>query len=279
MTAPAEDLRKALRDLGAAGDQPIDLAGSALALAALERPALSPARYRECLSGIAREVGEAFAGGGGGAGRRAAILSEVLAGRWRFAGDDREYEDLDNANLMRVIDRRRGLPVTLGILFIHAGRAQGWAMTGLGFPGHFLVRLQTEDGERAILDPFAGGRVLDVPAMRGLLKAVAGNEAELEPIHYAAISDREILVRLQNNVKLRHLRAGTLEPALAAVERILLFAPEQLALWREAGMMHLRLGDLNAAVAALEQFLARAPNTSARHRVALLVQELRGRIH
>ncbi|MBF0307205.1 MAG: transglutaminase family protein [Alphaproteobacteria bacterium] len=277
MTATAEDLRKSLRRLAEAGDQPIDLAEAALLLAALERPALSPAHYRDRLTDIARDVAKAFGEGGDGAAPRAAALTEALAVRWRFTGDDRDYEDLDNANLMRVIDRRRGLPVTLGILFIHAGRAQGWDMTGLGFPGHFLVRLQTGDGERAILDPFAGGRALDVPTMRGLLKAVAGGEAELEPVHYAPISDREILVRLQNNLKLRHLRAGALEPALAAVERILLFAPEQLALWREAGMMHLRLGDLNAAVAALEQFLARAPNSNARHRVALLVQELRGR--
>ena len=85
---------------------------------------------------------------------QADALAAVLAEGYGYAGDTLTYEDLQNANLMRVIDRKKGLPVALGILYIHAGRAQGWDIAGLAFPGHFLVRIEGR-GERRILDPFA----------------------------------------------------------------------------------------------------------------------------
>ena len=60
---------------------------------------------------------------------------------------------------MHVLERRRGLPVALGILWLHAGRAYGADISGLAFPSHFLVRLAAR-GQRSILDVFGGGRVL-----------------------------------------------------------------------------------------------------------------------
>src|SRR3546814_19245031 len=84
---------------------------------------------------------------------------------------------------MRVIDRRKGLPVALGILYMHAARAQGWPAVGLNFPGHFLLRLERH-GERAILDPFNEGRVHGATELLDLLKAMQGQDAELGPEHY-----------------------------------------------------------------------------------------------
>jgi len=187
------------------------------------------------------------------------------------------YEDLQNANLMRVIDRRKGLPVALGILYLHAGRAQGWEMAGLAFPGHFMVRLE-QQGERLVLDPFHGGRVRDAAELRDLLKAIAGNAAELEPRHYAAVSDRDILLRLQNNLKLRLIESQQPAPALAVIEGMLLFAPEHAGLWREAGLVNAELGNLRAGVAALERCRALARDESGRRQAAALLQQLRARL-
>src|SRR5258708_36332460 len=116
---------------------------------------------------------------------------------------------------MRVIDRRKGLPVALGILYIHAARAQGWDMAGLAFPGHFLVRLQ-DAGTRLILDPFHGGKPREAAELRDLLKAITGNEAGLTPAHYAPVSDRDGLLRLQNNPKPRLIDSRQLGEAMAA---------------------------------------------------------------
>jgi regulator of sirC expression with transglutaminase-like and TPR domain len=79
---------------------------------------------------------------------RVAALTQVMAEEHGYNGDRQHYDDLQNANLIRVIDRRRGLPVALGILYLHAARAQGWRAAGINFPGHFLIAVE-HDGERA----------------------------------------------------------------------------------------------------------------------------------
>jgi len=192
--------RARLREIGARPEAAIDLAEAALALAALDRPRVEAEPYRHHLSLLARDVGAAAGDPAAGRlDRRVAALNDVILGKYGYAGDRVTYEDPQNANLMRVIDRRKGLPIALGILYLHAARAQGWAAYGLGFPGHFLIRLDG-DRRRLVVDPFNQGRTCDTPALRELLKAVMGLEAELEPAHYAAVSNRSILLRLQNNI-------------------------------------------------------------------------------
>jgi regulator of sirC expression with transglutaminase-like and TPR domain len=266
-----------LRRVRDAGDKPVEIAEAALALAALDRPRVSLERYRHHLELLARDVREELGGEAGAAGAVRA-LNGALIGRHGYAGDKLTYDDLQNANLMRVIDRRKGLPVALGILYIHAGRAQGWDIAGLGFPGHFLIRLE-RDGERLILDPFNEGRVCAAAELRDLLKSTAGGEAELDPSHYATVSDREILLRLQNNIKLRLVQDRKLAPALDVVHRMLILAPERAALWHEAGVLNGHLGNVRTAIAALETALAREASHAARHQTALLLQQMKGSLN
>jgi regulator of sirC expression with transglutaminase-like and TPR domain len=195
-----------------------------------------------------------------------------------YDGDRLTYDDLQNANLMRVIDRRKGLPVALGILMIHAARAQGWAMVGLSFPAHFLVRLDS-GAERLILDPFARGSVVDAARLRDLLKEVAGEGAELKPSHYEPVPDRAVLLRLQNNIKTRLLRDGKLEAAARVIMRMLSFAPEEAVLWREAGLVEARLGNLKRAIGLIEAWRDKSPGEAQRRQAAVLLQELAHRLH
>jgi regulator of sirC expression with transglutaminase-like and TPR domain len=279
VSAPFADRAGADAFLGALGrssDGRLPLAEAALAFACRDRPEVDLARYHRHLAALAREVGEA-APGNGDLVAQADALAAVLAGGHGYAGDRLTYEDLQNANLMRVIDRKKGLPVALGILYIHAARAQGWDMAGLAFPGHFLVRL-AEPGGRVILDPFHGGKVRVAAELRELLKAIAGNAAELMPAHYAEVSDRDVLLRLQNNVKLRLLESRQAEKALAVISGMMLFAPDQPALWREAGLVNAELGNLRAAIDALERFLALATDDAARHHTALFLQKLKAQL-
>lgn len=266
-----------LRALGRLPEQRLPLAEAALALAARTRPRAEVARYRAHLALIARGVGAASARAQD---LRACIaaLTEVLYVQHGYAGDTVTYEDPQNADLMRVIDRRKGLPVALGIIIIHAARAQGWEMAGLAFPGHFLVRIE-HCGERAILDPFNGGRTRAAPELRELLRAITGREAELLPQHYAVVSDRDVLLRLQNNLKLRHLESQAPAKALAVLEGMMLLAPDAVRLLHEAALLHIELGNMVAAAAALERFLDRAQDDAERHRAALLLQRLRLRLN
>lgn len=266
-----------LRELGASGARILPIAEAALALASFERPRVDLTRYRDHLRLLARDVGR-HAGAAGDLAARAGTLNEIILLKYGYSGDELTYDDLQNANLMRVVDRRKGLPVALGILYIHAARAQNWDAAGLAFPGHFLVRL-ADGPERAIVDPFHGGRVCGAAELRELLKAAAGRESELLPEHYEAVSDRDVLLRLQNNLKSRLLRAQHRARALTVVETMLMLAPDLAELWGEAGMLHRHLGNMRAAVAAFEQYATRAPDGMARHQAAVILQQLRTQLN
>ncbi|HYE49847.1 MAG TPA: transglutaminase-like domain-containing protein [Azospirillaceae bacterium] len=273
--------KELLREVGRATDDRIDLAEAALALAALELPDRGLDTYRRHLAELAAEVAD-MASRAVTLEERVEALQSVLVNIYGYHGDSQNYEDMQNANLIRVIDRRKGLPVALGILFIHSARAQGWDMVGLNFPGHFLVRLQ-HDGERAILDPFNQGEVRSVVDLRDLIKQTAGAAAELTPEHYQPVSNRDILLRLQNNIKLRHLREERVDKAAETVEAMLLFAPEQPALWREAGLLNAHLGNIGAAIQAFETFMDQGARQGASaqllHQTATLVQQLKNRLN
>jgi regulator of sirC expression with transglutaminase-like and TPR domain len=272
-----EQCTRFLRDIGQIDAPVLPIAEAALALASFERPRVGLARYRQHLAALARDVGRHSAASGDLAGR-ASALNDIILLKHGYGGDELTYDDLQNANLMRVVDRRKGLPVALGILYLHAARAQGWDSVGLGFPGHFLIRL-SDGPERLILDPFHSGRVCDAVVLRELLKAMAGQDVELAPEHYAPVADRDVLLRLQNNIKSRLLQSNRHEHAVKVIETMLLLAPGMASLWQEAGMLHAHLGNMMAAMNALQEFIARSPDGNARHQAAALLQQLKSKLN
>ena len=275
-----KELEACLRRLGGQPDAEIALAEAALWLAALDRPRVDLERYRHHLSLLARDTA-ALARARGGAdslGARVAALNGALRERHGYRGDRRTYDDLQNANLMRVIDRRKGLPVALGILYMHAARAQGWTIQGLNFPGHFLLRLEL-GAERAILDPFEDGTLREARDLRDILRRVAGGDAELRPAYTQAVSNRDILLRLRNNIKQRLLRDRKPQDALAVLESMLMIAPERASHWLEAGLLHAHLGNLRAAIMALENVLELGAAPGEMHQAAQLLQDLKTRLN
>jgi regulator of sirC expression with transglutaminase-like and TPR domain len=281
-----EEAEEELRRTGGLEDDAIDLAGTALVLGSFERPRVDLGRYQEHLGTLGAEVAQSFlrfaprgpAPLEPALGLRLDALNEVLFARHDYAGDELTYDDVQNANLMRVIDRKRGLPVALSILYIHAARAQGWDIEGLSFPGHFLVRLR-HGNAGVIVDPFRRGEVRESADLRRMLKLAAGDEAELAPEHYAPVGNRAILLRLENNIKLRLLQNEKHEAAAEVMRRMLLLAPAEASLWRELGIVQAKLGNLRGAIAALERFTTLASDDLGRHRAAKLIQELKGKLN
>lgn len=273
----------ALRRIGEGADEAIDLAEAALLCAAHEKRDLDLAPSRRHLTEIAAEM------------KRAAALDAlqpsddkldsccdalryVMAEKLGYRGDDETYDDLRNADLAAVIERRRGLPVALAILYIHAARSLGWRIEGLNFPGHFVIRLYG-DRQAAILDAFAGGVTRSIQDLRQLLKAQSTDKTELKPEHFAALENRQILIRLQNNIKVRRIQEGDLKGAERALQRMLLIAPSYAELWRESGILNARLENLLAARRALTRYLELAENDQQRQRAARLLQELGQQLH
>lgn len=278
--ATRKDIEDELRRVSSLPEGEINLARTALLLAARERPAIDLSAYENHLSEMTREAGARLVAENAGESLEGIItaINSVLYEQYGYRGDDENYDDLSNADLFSVIDRRRGLPVALGILYLHIARRLYCEADGLSFPGHFLIRVGY-GGERRILDPFNEGRICTPADMRQLLKALAGIDAELTREHYAASSDLQILLRLQNNLKLRLLRAQKADEALPVVESMLLLAPETPDLWREAGLIHNHLGQLREGIYALEQYLSLAGPDEHRQETAQLLEEMRGRLN
>jgi regulator of sirC expression with transglutaminase-like and TPR domain len=273
------DPRAALDAIGLLPDVEIDIADAALQLARVDAPDADWEAASLHLSKLARDtVALAARVPDADPAERARALSDLLAGRHGYAGDTESYDDLANANLIRVIERRKGLPVALGILWLHCARAAGWGGHGVDFPGHFLVALEGAGGQ-AVLDVFAGGKTMDARDMRALLKSIEGPDAELRPGLLVPMSARGVLLRLQQNIKYRRLRAGALEGALACAEDMLRIAPDHASLWRETALMNQRLGHMSAALRCFEYFLHLVPEGDAATRARAAMEELRTRLN
>ncbi len=145
-----------------------------------------------------------------------------MCGDMRLNGDLMTYENPANTDLIDLWERRRGLPVTLGLVYIEVARRCGLQVQGVDFPGHFLLRIDTAEGPLA-LDPFSEGRVV-LPSeltRRALLAGLLPHVAERLEVLMAPAAERAVLIRLQNNIFARASQARDYAPrrALGAAPR------------------------------------------------------------
>ncbi len=273
------DPREALEAIGQLPDSEIDIADAALQFARVDLPAADWSAAREHLSEIARGAAAlAVTLDQNDLATRAVALSGLLGGRFGYKGDLDTYEDLANANLIRVTERRRGLPVALGVIWLHAARAAGWDGHGVDFPSHFLVALEGTSTQ-ALLDVFNGGTPLSVRDLRALLRRIEGEKAELRPGLLRPMSARRVLLRLQNNIMTRRLQANEPESALACAEDMLRIAPDHAELWRQAAAMNQRLDRVAAALRCYERFLVLVPGGEVSTQVRATIGTLRARLN
>lgn len=272
-----------LRAIGALADEDIDPARAAIHIAALDHPGIVTDRYFNHLNMLADDVAAAHAdllndGQADGSEARLAALKAVLHDQHGYRGDVQDYNDLQNADLIRVIDRRRGMPISLALLYISTARMLGWAAHGLNVPGHFLARLDYE-GARLIFDPFDSCHVMNAPDLRRLVKTVGGPEAELSASYYEPASNRDMLVRLQNNRKIRLIEAEEYESALSVVMALRAVAPDEYRLLLDEGVLCARTQRNQQAITALEAYIQKAPGAKDRHDAALLLNEIKHNLH
>jgi len=253
------DPRAALAAIRQLADSEIDIGNAALQLARVDAPDADWKAAARHLSDLAQgAVRRAVLMDREDLSARAAALSDLLTREFGYAGDVETYDDPANANLIRVTERRRGLPVALGVIWLHAARAAGWGSHGVDFPAHFLVALEGYKTQ-IVVDVFNGGQVMSARELRALLKRVEGEKAELRPGLLQPMSTRRVLLRLQNNILTRRLEAGDLRGGLRCTQDMLLIAPEQAELWRQAGIMNQRLEQVAAARDCYQRFLELVP--------------------
>jgi regulator of sirC expression with transglutaminase-like and TPR domain len=273
------DPRDALDAIGTLPDTEIDIGDAALQFARIDAPEADWQAAREHLSELARAASSlADTIDDSDLAARAVGLSGMLGGRFGYRGDDQTYDDLVNANLIRVTERRRGLPVALGVLWLHAAHAAGWVAYGVDFPAHFLVAMPGAGGQ-SVLDVFHGGTPLTSKDLRALLKKVEGESAELRPGLLRPMSSRRVLLRLQNNILTRRLMANDPEGAVVCAEDMLRIAPDHASLWQQAALLNQKLDRIAAALRCFDRFLALVPDGEAAREARAIAATLRGRLN
>ena len=204
-------------------DDDVAVVPAALALSEILQGGRTWPGAEACLRRLEDATERAVAQDGGDQAAAAHTVMMVLA-REGFAGDESSYEDPRNSFLDRVLERRRGLPISLSVLAVHLGRHAGVPLTGVGFPGHFLVGMQLREPEPVVLDPFRGGRRLEGTDLDQLLARATGRRAAPDQERWREYlrpaSGRDVIVRMLRNLVM-HLHNAK-QPGHAAVAQRLL---------------------------------------------------------
>ena len=233
----------------------IPLAEAALWIAAEEYPSLDVGAYVDRLDEMAQAARSRI--GSGPIDETIARFNDFLFRELGFTGDTETYPDPRNSFLNEVLDRRRGIPITLSLVYTEVGSRLGLPVVGIGFPGHFLVKWVTGPG--VLIDSFFG-KIVSREECEQRLRTNHGREARLDERMFAPATPRGILVRMLRNLKHNYLAVGDVERSLGAVDRILLVSPDEAAELRDRGILFFRLECFAAALRDFERFLTLAPD-------------------
>lgn len=211
--------------------------------------------------------------------QRLRLLNHFFFHELGFGGRLHQNDDPDSSYLHVVLQRRRGLPITLGVLWLELACGIGLRASGINFPGHFLVKAQLPQGQ-VIVDPLTGQslsreelaeRLEPYKRRQGLVDDFdVPVELFLQPA-----SARAIVARVLRNLKDIHRRAGDWPRLLAVAERLVRTLPDDWAERRDRGLAWAELGQVRAALADLEAYLRHQPDAVDAEAIALRVQALR----
>ena len=182
----------------------------------------------------------------------ARAITRTLFTELGFRGNSVDYYDPRNSFLSQVVTRRIGIPITLSVLYLEIARRAGIDARGIGFPGHFLVRVHEPDGE-LVIDPFNGGAALARGDLAVLLKQIAPrsssaereDEVRLDDPSLAAVTTPQILARMLLNLAGIYGRQGDLFRSLEVLERLQVLDRENPRLARDLEQLRSRVADLN----------------------------------
>ncbi len=273
MTAPARSPRQEFVNEIRRTEGEIDLGRAALLVAREQYPQLPLDLYLGRLDQLAEEVRGQLAGETA----PTIVLQELLATlfeRHGFSGNRDAYYDPRNSFLNDVLDRKKGIPLTLGIILLEVGWRLGLDLEGVNFPHHFLVRFRGESFS-LLIDPFEGGDQRFEDEAQQLLDRVYGGMVRLRPAFLKMATRRDMLVRLLTNLKGVYLNSREDARAISAIERLLLLRPEASAERKTLGLLLARQGRSEEALNQLREYLATIPESSRdTRRVEALIERI-----
>lgn len=206
--------------------------------------------------------------------QRLRLLNRFFFQELGFAGNVNDYYDAGNSFVHVVLQTRRGIPITLALLYLEIAAQIGLTASGVSFPGHFLVKLRMPQGE-VVIDPFTGQSMsreaLDamlVPYRRrqALVRGLVREPSDAVPLtlHLQAAPAREIVARLLRNLKEIHRSASEWLRLRKVLDRLVVLLPQAWNERRDRGLALAKLGQFDAAATDLTLYLERTPDASDR---------------
>ncbi|MEX2560199.1 MAG: transglutaminase-like domain-containing protein [Pirellulales bacterium] len=235
----------------------VDLVRLMLEYAADAYPGLDPAACLAELDRLGRLADERLSSRSTGQTlrERLAVISELLYADEGFRGNTDAYYDPRNSYLNEVLDRRLGIPISLGIVYLAVAARAGLAIHGVAAPGHFVLGC-FERGETLYVDPFSLGTVLDRETCRSRIEQLLGEPGVLSDEHFRPATALQIGTRILRNLKAAHVMHSNWAAALKVQQRLALLLPGVADEGRDLGLMYLRTGEAVHALKLLEQYLA-----------------------
>lgn len=247
-------------------DLAIPLAEAALLMACEEYPQLTLQPYLEFLDQAASRV-RGRLGQQPDPEEMIDRLNQVIFRDYGFSGNSADYYDPRNSFLNDVIERRRGIPITLSALYMAVASRLEFRIEGIGIPGHFVVRHRSAQGE-VFLDPFNGGARLDRADVRALARSHLGDDANVDR-WLRRSTHRQILARMLNNLRMIYLRAREIDKALSMMDLMVITDPEAADLYRQRGLLRMEMRRFRGAAADLRHYLNQGIEDDSRRQEAV----------
>ena len=241
-------------------DEKIDLIRGALVIARAEYPNLEIEEYAGRIEAMARRV--AALAGNLDPQATLAALNNVVFEQAKLRGNRDDYYDPRNSFLNDVLDRGLGIPITLSIVYMEVAHRVGFPLSGVGMPGHFLLKHYREDGQEILIDCFNRGDVLSRQDCQSRLDEIYSGEMTLRPEFLHPISRRQILTRMLNNLKTVYLSTRNFRKALPIADLILVIYPQSAEDVKQRALLRYSMGMHRLAAEDLEEYLRLSPRAS-----------------
>ena len=242
-------------------DERIDLVRASLAIARTEYPDLDIEKYVVRVDELARRVGARIPESGDAA-QTIAALNQVLFQEEEFRGNVENYYDPRNSFLNDVLDRKLGIPISLAVLYMEVARRIGFPLFGVGMPGHFLLKHYDLEGRQVLIDCFDKGHILSDRDCQQRLDEIYSGQLPLQPDFLLAVSRRQILTRILNNLKTVYLSTRSFKKALPLIDLVLVIYPRSPEDVKQRALLRYSLGLMRGAAEDLEQYLKMSPDGS-----------------
>ena len=260
-----------------ADDASLSVLEAALSIAQDEYPALDCQSVLAEIDGLAARL-KARIPSDAAPMQRLRLLNRFFFQELGFAGNINDYYDAKNSYLHFVLQSRRGIPITLAVLYVEIASQIGLHASGVSFPGHFLVKLRMPQGE-VVIDPFTG-QSMSREALDALLvpyrrrEGLPGNAPVSLALFLQAAPPREIIARMLRNLKEIHRSNEDWVRLYAVLQRLVVLLPSAWEERRDRGLAAAQLGAVKVAVADLSSYLEHVPQAGDRFAINERLLEL-----